>query len=270
MTEETIEIEADSLEEARSKAPAGCRLIAEEILSDGRPQSVEGMAETTEVAFQQARAKLPAEVEVLGQREVVSPGQKSLQIAAFDEAEARSLAQRRLDAGGEILGIRLGNLGRKGFLGIGSQPNTYEVTVTQPARVEITFKAKARIRGKLHKPMSAPELIASAARLRGEMLAMGKKLREAPEFQRMNAILALQVLMFGFNWLKSAICDPFNVLLEDAKALWPQDEQLQAFQRLALGPPKTFCPEDSPILWRQFGEAQAALDKLISLVSARC
>jgi hypothetical protein len=221
MTEETIEIEADSLEEARSKAPAGCRLIAEEILSDGRPQSVEGMAETTEVAFQQARAKLPAEAEILGHRETQPPSQKSLQIAAFDEAEARAVAQPRLGAEAAILGIRLGNVGRKGFLGIGSQPNTYEVTVTQPARVEITFKVKARIRGKLHKSMSAPELIASAARLRDEMLAQGKKLREAPEFLRMNAIMALQVLMFGFNWLKSAICDPFNLLLEDAKALWP-------------------------------------------------
>ena len=270
MDEETIELEAGSLEEARRQVPAGCRLANEEIRSDGRPQPIQGTAETVEAAFQQARATLPAEVEVLARREVVSPGQKSLEIAAFDEVEARSLAQRRLDAGGKILDLRLDRLGRKGFLGIGRQPNSYAVTVTQPARVEITFKTKARIRGKLHKLPSASELAASAARLRDELLAMGTKLRDAPELQRMNAIMALQVLMFGFNWLKSALCDPFNLLLEDAQTLWPEDRAVQALQRVALSHPNTFCPEDSPIFWRQFGEAQAALDKLISLVSARC
>ncbi len=136
MTEETIEIEADSLEEARSKLPAGCRLTGEEILSDGRAQAVQGTAETVEAALQQARSRLPAEAEILGHRETQPPGQKSLQIPAFDEAEARAVAQARLGAGAAISGIRLVNLGRKGFLGIGRQPNTYEVTVTQPAKVQ--------------------------------------------------------------------------------------------------------------------------------------
>lgn len=269
MEDETIEIEAGSLEEARGRVPTGFRLTGEEILSDGRPQAVQGTAQTVEAAFQRACFRLPAEAEILGQRETMSPGQKSLQVAAFDEAEARSLAQAHLSVWGVILGIRLGNLGRKGFLGIGRQPNTYEVTGTQPARVEITFKVKARIRGKLLKLPAASELADSAARLRDELLAMGTKLQEDPELQRANAILAIYVLMAGFDWLKLAISDPFNLLLEDAKALWPEDRAVQAVQRLTLSPPATFCPEDSPIFWRQVGEAYAALDKLISAVSAR-
>jgi len=61
--EMTIEVEADTLDEARvqlkSCIPEGSILISQDELSVGKPKVVFGIADTVDMAFQQASSGLP-------------------------------------------------------------------------------------------------------------------------------------------------------------------------------------------------------------------
>jgi len=63
MPSDTLEIEAESLEEAReavkSRIPAGLSLLSEEIISDGSPKTATAAAATCEAAAEQARGPNP-------------------------------------------------------------------------------------------------------------------------------------------------------------------------------------------------------------------
>lgn len=77
MVERIMEVEADSLEEARKKAesqvPEDLRIVSEEILSDGKPKSMMGVADTIEAAFEEAESKLPPAVEVVERQQIHKP-----------------------------------------------------------------------------------------------------------------------------------------------------------------------------------------------------
>ena len=60
----TLNVEADSLEEARrqmeSQIPEGLSIRSESIVSDGRPRTATGIAETLEEAYARAQTQVPA------------------------------------------------------------------------------------------------------------------------------------------------------------------------------------------------------------------
>ena len=145
-----IEVEATSLEEARTllerKIPKGMELLSEQVLSDGMQNSLKGVADTMEAAFEQAQSNIPSGAEIIGKSEVAFPAEKRITIEAFDEENAMEKAKREVGNTASVRSADLIATGRKGFLGIGKKPNHYEVRFSQLAVVEVTFKEKARLR----------------------------------------------------------------------------------------------------------------------------
>ena len=145
MTVQTIEIEAETIEEARkqirSQIPTGFQ-FSEQVVSYGTQQTVRGIAETIEAAVAKAQKEIPNSANVTGQKELATPGQEVIKIEAFDERGVRTNIENRNAIVKNISSIESG---KKGFLGIGKKPNHYEVEVFQQAVVEITYKPLAKI-----------------------------------------------------------------------------------------------------------------------------
>lgn len=150
MSEETFEIEADSIGVARLIASArlspGMFLHSEQILWDGSKTSVEAAAETVERALRKARNGMPSGAVSTGEEVTVEPFHKYVEVEAFDESSARAQARQHLARHGRIEKVVVKRAGRVGFMGIGRRPALYELELTQPAVVRINFKAKARLR----------------------------------------------------------------------------------------------------------------------------
>ena len=153
MSEELIEVEADSLEEARqqviSQIPEGLHVLSEKVISDGLPKTIKAIAETTEEAVVKAQGDIPNNAEVIEKKEVTAPKQKVITVGAFDEQSARVLMRGKTAQIEMIKSLRLIMPGTRGFLGLGKKPNQYEVDILQHAVVQITYKTKARISAKL-------------------------------------------------------------------------------------------------------------------------
>ena len=154
MAKRIIEVDADSLEEARKKAesqvPEDLQIISEEILSDGKPRCITGIADTIEAAFEEAESKLPAAVESIDRKQLNAPVKKVTIVEATDEQTARAQVEQSISSSARIESTKLKEIGKKGFLGMGKKPNTYEVQVFERAVVEIKYKKKAKIRVELH------------------------------------------------------------------------------------------------------------------------
>jgi hypothetical protein len=157
MAERIIEVEADSLEEARKKAesqvPEDLRIVSEEILSDGKPRRMMGVADTTELAFAKAQNEIPTTADVIERKVLTEPTQKLILVEAFDEQNARSIAREQsrsqLGDAAIVRSVTLVTAGKKGFLGVSKKPNQYEVNVSRQAVVEVSYKTKAKISVKM-------------------------------------------------------------------------------------------------------------------------
>ncbi len=179
-SEQILDIEADSLAEARtqlkSQIPEGLRLRTQKIISNGKPATIVCNAENVEKAFEQASNKLPSSVTILEKKVLNSPESTKVVIEAFDETDAKmsavykiqelvlkklyavmgvenekryfALAKRDQEFV-QVKGIMIKEPGKRGFLGIGKKPNSYEVEIAQQAIVEIKYKQKSRIRATL-------------------------------------------------------------------------------------------------------------------------
>jgi len=97
MAELNIEVEAESLEEAReqvkSQIPDGLYLLSEQVISDGKPRTVEIIAETTEEAFAKAQGKVPVGAEILEKKELSTPQQKGIPVPAVVSVTYRTKAK---------------------------------------------------------------------------------------------------------------------------------------------------------------------------------
>lgn len=151
---QSIEVEADSLSEARNKVkakvPEGFEILSEKILSDGKIESIRAIADTTEAAYEEALSRLPSEVEVVEKKKLKAPYQKTIVVEAFDEQSARAKVEKEITKTARIVNVNLLKQGKKGFLGMGKKPNRYEFQVFQQAIVTIGYKKKAKIRVVLH------------------------------------------------------------------------------------------------------------------------
>jgi len=161
MTQQQLEVEADSLDEARqqlkSQLPKGIAVLSEEILCNGRPRTVQGIGETGEEAIENARLKVPDGSTVMKETVVRELRRRTVEMVGYDEQGATRHAQWRLedDAKGDpfrfenettIESISLKTAGRKGFFGWGRRVGVYNVTILDSACAEVTYKQKARIR----------------------------------------------------------------------------------------------------------------------------
>jgi hypothetical protein len=125
----TLLIEADSLEDARaqveSRIPDGERVLSEEIIDDGRPHTVTGVAETSEAATAQAQSFMPPDAVVLSEKNVASSHVSTVTVEAFDESGAFTAAEsmaRHIAGSVVVIGVTQLTPGAKGFLGIGRKP----------------------------------------------------------------------------------------------------------------------------------------------------
>ena len=84
MDEERIEVQADTLQEARAQlraqVPEGFRVLSEEVLADGEPKTARLSA-------------VPDNVQVLAQKELSTPATRTAVVKAFAEAGAQAAAQ---------------------------------------------------------------------------------------------------------------------------------------------------------------------------------
>ncbi len=157
MKEYTINVEADTYEEAKAKVmaqvPEGQRVVVEWIKSRGVPQSVQASEETTAAAFEKAASEIPADAVILDKKETIPPSSKILQVEAFDEESARTEIKSQIGtSAGTISSIKMAAAGAKGIFGAGKKPNQYEVKVQYPCTVEITYQRKAIIEATIGYP----------------------------------------------------------------------------------------------------------------------
>lgn len=144
MKERTILIEAASLAEARSNLYTHELIVLEEsILCQGKLETIEAIAETVEEAFRKAQSKVPPAASIEKRETRLSPERIELLVQAHDEESAGK------GKAAVIASVSLFKKGRRGFLGFGKTSNVYEVVVSQPAVVELTFREPAKIRAKV-------------------------------------------------------------------------------------------------------------------------
>ena len=148
--EQVLEIQADSLEDARRQAtekiPAGLYLWSEEVLADGKPQIVTASAETEECALAAAAAKVPADTQTTSNSIRTTPSRRVVETEAWDEASAREQVERQFDDTARVEAVRLKTPGKPGFLGLGKKKAVYEADVFQSAVAAAEYKLSARIR----------------------------------------------------------------------------------------------------------------------------
>ncbi len=154
--ERTIEIEAQSLEEAReqlkSQIPEGFHLLSEQVISAGDAKTVTAFAATTKAALEKAQSKVPDNAATIEKQRELVPEQTTISVEAFDEQSATSEAEwkaKEQGLAGTVRSVKLIVQGKRGILGIGAKPNQYEVEILGQPVVEVTYKTKAKISVKI-------------------------------------------------------------------------------------------------------------------------
>jgi len=150
MTEETIVIIADSLQEARRKIkaqiPEGLELISEKVITEGGIKEINMFGESTQAAFAEAESKIPDYAEALSKLEIRDSRNFKIMVDAFDEEGAKKEADEMTKKSSEVLkGIRMVTPGKSGLFGMGKKPNQYEVEILQKALVEVKYKQRAEV-----------------------------------------------------------------------------------------------------------------------------
>lgn len=150
MAYETIEIEADSIQEInelrKSRIPEGVHILSEKIISDGKLNTVETIAETIELAYAKANEVIPTGSIVNEQKILIEPTVlEAITIEAINEHDARIEVKNKIGNTQIVKSLDLVVAGKKGFLGIGKKPNTYRAEIFQPAVLESNYKEKAKV-----------------------------------------------------------------------------------------------------------------------------
>jgi HEAT repeat protein len=149
MTDQTIKVEANSIEEARemikSQLPKGLYVLSEKVLSDGKQQIIESIAETTDAAFEKARYEIPKDAIIIGKKVLRSSDLRCIKVEAFDEQSAKEKIKRQIKRTEKVKDLKLTVRGSKGLLGVRKKPNQYEIEILQHAVVRITYKTKVVI-----------------------------------------------------------------------------------------------------------------------------
>ncbi len=142
MSERLIEIEADTLEEARRKLRNIDELIVLEefIICREMVEIIEAVADTVEEAFIKAQSKVPAGAKTETQKIKVAHKSITLQVQGNNEESAGNGKAE------VIASVSLLKKGRNGLFGIGKTPNVYEVVISQQAVVELKFRVRAKLR----------------------------------------------------------------------------------------------------------------------------
>lgn len=159
MSERLIEIEADTLADARRRLSDMDAIIVlhESVLCGGDAGTVEAVADTVEEALAALKDRVPAGAVVEAEDVLVAPRRVSHRAEADDEEQAaREVSPREHET---VESVSLHRKGRRGFFGFFKRPAVYEVLLFQRAVVAVRYRLKARIcatvRGYLAEDLSA-------------------------------------------------------------------------------------------------------------------
>jgi DNA-binding beta-propeller fold protein YncE len=146
MIERTITIEAHTLEEAwelvKGRVPPGLTMLEDRVDVEGTVGAVRAAAETAQAAFALALKAVPADTRVIAQEELTPAERTRMPVQAHSEEKARARVQERLHKTQVLEALELQQAGKKGVLGVGSQPSAYEAVILQQAVVEVRYQAK--------------------------------------------------------------------------------------------------------------------------------
>ncbi len=144
MKQETFEVMADTLQEAReqakSRVPPGFFILSETVYSDGTLVTVRGVGETIEDAFARAKAKVPAGSRVEHEEVIQPPETKTIRVMGDTEESAQTQAKDFI-----VKRTTLVIPGKKGFLRIGKTQNQYDIEAFKQAIAVVTYKTDARV-----------------------------------------------------------------------------------------------------------------------------
>jgi len=160
MSTKVIEVEANSLEEAKvlalARIPEGLDWLSDKVISDGTPQTIQTRAASVEAAFEKAQQNLPNSATIKEKKVIETPSQKTVMVQARSEGKVK----KQFEDPSLIVNMRLVKQGKKGFLGFGGEASDYEVDVIQPATVEVIYTPKAKIEITVGKRYEQATLIA--------------------------------------------------------------------------------------------------------------
>ena len=152
-TPKNIKIEEDSIDQAEKmlndKIANNFRIISKEIISDGKLKTIIGISDNIETAIKECKSKIPKKSTIVKAHDNIEPSEYIEIIEEFDEELDLLNANSSLPLGATILDYKLIHMGKKGFLGIGRKPNTYEFKLQQKAVCKYTIKEKAKITAKI-------------------------------------------------------------------------------------------------------------------------
>jgi hypothetical protein len=145
---QTLEVTANSLDDARSKAkeqtPKGFRIISEEIINDGKSKVIRKTKENFETAVEKAKSELPKGSKIGKIVEIQCAKNFSIQEKAETQEAIREIVKGKYK-NAHITSIGVSAWGKKGVFGIGKTPNTYEIKLTQDSIAEITYSNDAKV-----------------------------------------------------------------------------------------------------------------------------
>lgn len=144
-----IVIEADSVEETRkiaeSQQPKGFQISTENIINDGKPVSIQTIANTAEEAYAKLQKKIPSDAEIIKREGLSRAGERTKEIEAFDEDTAKKSRKLKIKDFESFMTIEMIKEGSKGFLGMNKKPHLYRITISKRAKVKVIFKKKAKV-----------------------------------------------------------------------------------------------------------------------------
>lgn len=151
--ENKLEIEAVTLDEARANVKQRLLTLTDSEKTSAKEMvlSAEGVkyrresGQSDDQAFANAIRFIPDKATVI-ERKIVSPAQVHiLNIEAFDELEARAIAENRKQEGYTVTVIEQCIAAKKGFFGIGKRPGKFQVNTIKSALVEVIYREPAKI-----------------------------------------------------------------------------------------------------------------------------
>ena len=152
--QKAVEVEGKSLEEARrnlkAMVPRGMRILKESVLSDGKPLTLEAIADTEDAALEDCQRQLPKGANIVTKKVCAKAGNRALTVQADSADDAKRMARQQAGASTVTKNATLAQEAKKGFFGIGRRTASYKVEVWNPCKVEITVtRETARIRATL-------------------------------------------------------------------------------------------------------------------------
>ncbi len=200
-----VEVEADSLEEAKRKVDSEITgdvdKIAEVIVSNGGEWTTWRYADTVEAGFEKALSAVPADADIVSKDIVTSPKLYTIVATEYSEALARELAEEKITTKESIRSAKLSKRGRKGFLGIGKRPNEYEFTVSQQAQIEVTYREKVKLRAVFGKREEGPSDI-------NDMIKRGIS---DEDLTKQITIIIGRILRMAFEYAREQLGEKFNI-----------------------------------------------------------